>query len=328
MKILAQNPNSYLSPHTTELSRLGNQAVSVSIGDLANIPHGIVLLGIADDTGIKNVNGRVGAAAAPGAVRVKLYKQNLHTTSSPIYDLGDLLPAESIQETHAQAQKIIVAIHQAGHFPIILGGGHDLAAPEALAFLETHSQSPLAFLNLDAHLDLRDTSKNITSGSPWYIVSQSESFQKQKAELVEFGIQAQSNSDVLVGYAKKNKIKIHWLTELRKKSLLKIFSQELLRLAKKKQILVSIDLDGVRAAEAPGCSAPQVQGFSADEILEMARQAGTCKAVKSFGIYELSPPLDPSGVTTALVTQCIVQFLMGYAERQAKGKFGKASRLG
>jgi arginase family enzyme len=88
-------------------------------------------------------------------------------------------------------------------------------------------------------------------------------------------------------------------------------------------VQVSLDIDGVRSIEAPGCSAPQVLGFHAEEAIAMAELAGAEAAVTSFGIYELSPALDPSGITAAVVTQCIVGFFRGYSKRQSQRKIRK-----
>lgn len=303
-----------------EPSRLGNHVETIERERLKHSEHGIVFFGLADDSGVKNVGGRPGAAEGPAAFRGKFYKFHGDKFPFPVYDLGDLLPETDIESTHRVATNLIAEIHAAGHIPFILGGGHDLAFPEARAFLESHERP--AFLNLDAHLDLRDTKSGITSGSPWYLLTQLPDFGKKKAELVEFGCQRHCNSSILTAYAAEKKIPIHWLDELRAKPnlLLQTYHKELQRLARKHDIQVSLDIDGVRAAEAPGCSAPQVLGFYAEEAIAMAEAAGACPAVQSFGIYELSPALDANGQTAALVAHCALGFLRGFASRQMKKK--------
>ncbi len=283
---------------------------TISLETLASLSHGVVFFGLADDQGIKNVGGRVGASQGPASFRRKFCRLRFPHLPFPVYDLGDLQPENTIEETHRAARDVIGQIHAAGHSPVIIGGGHDLAFPEAAALLDS-VKKPIRFVNLDAHLDVRDTGKGITSGSPWYLLAESPEFQKSKSEIFEVGIQPHCNAVELQEYARKKKFSITWFSELRGKDMAKYLTS----LLKGKTALVSLDIDSVRWSDAPGCSAPQNTGFTADEAIAMSFAAGSAKAVRSFGIYELSPPLDREEQTAALVARCAYAFLEGYSTR-------------
>jgi len=315
MKILHITPKKFLSATKNEKSRLGNQVQAINITLLKKQPHGIVFFGIPSDQGIRNVGGRLGAAKAPDTIRSKLYHFTSKKFSFPIYDFGNLIIPSSIEETHAGAAEAISLIRRAGHLPIILGGGHDLAYPEALSLLQ-NEKNPCGFLNIDAHLDLRNTEHGITSGSPWYLLLQNPLFKKQKCSLIEFGIQSHCNVDTLFEYAKNKKVEIHSLDKVIS-SPVQSFQKTLSKLTnKKKSILVSLDIDSARSSDAPGCSAPQVRGFSAENIIQMSKLAGKHGKVRSFGIYEVSPPLDQDNRSSTLAAHCILQFLEGFEMRK------------
>jgi formiminoglutamase len=322
MKIAAQNPQNFLSKKNSDPSRLGQKVSSISLADLAARPHGIVFLGLADDTGIQNVGGRPGARLAPTAIREKLYRFTSADFTLPLYDLGNLEPAGEIADTHRQATSIIRQIHQSGHFPIILGGGHDLAYPEALALLEEYEKEPLFFINADAHLDLRNIENGITSGSPWYLLLEHKKYNFKKHSLFEFGIQAHCNTAELLTYAHTHHVKIFWYEKIKKAAsriLQRVFAS-----CRSGKILFSLDIDSVRNFEAPGCSAPQTFGFTAEQVVEFCEYAGANKNTASFGLYEVSPPLDIDGRTATLAAHCILAFLRG-REKQigAKMKHGR-----
>lgn len=331
MKILTfrNSDDSSINPDST---RMGGQITAVSLDTIKQNPHGVVILGLADDQGVRNVGGRPGACQGPEAFRSKFYRFARNSLSFPLYDLGDLQPEDTIEATHEAAKEAIKLIHAAGHFPLLIGGGHDLAFPEAMALLEHERMKPLQFINLDAHLDLRNSYNGITSGSPWYLLAESLNFKNSRSKLLEIGIQTQCNSRELVEYAQKRKIEILWLHELRQKetSLEKLLAARL----KSGISLVSLDIDGVRWSDAPGCSAPQNTGFTAEEAINMSFVAGKSKTVRSFGIYELCPPLDKDNQTAALVARCAYAFLEGFANRfqvphrqvQLKGYGGKEKR--
>lgn len=316
MKILPFDPKNACGPSGIDNSRLGLHVSSINFSNLPSLEHGIVILGLADDTGVRNVGGRPGAKEGPSAVRQRLYKFTTGAPPAPIYDLGDLLPAERIEDTHQQAATLVKAVLSAGHFPIVIGGGHDLGFPHALGVLQ-HSGKKTRFWNIDAHLDVRPTTNGITSGSPWYLLREHPLFQKTKSIIEEFGIQPHCNARSLVAYATSHRFGMHWLADLRKarKPAHELFSKLLGPAKGTERLLVSLDIDSVEFAYAPGCSAPQVFGFSPTEAVEMSYTAGAHARVESFGIFELSPPLDPEGKTTLLVAHCINACMQGFFVR-------------
>lgn len=312
MKILTFE-NSGISSLKSDPARMSGRIKVITPDTLKQNPHGVVIFGLADDQGVKNVGGRPGAKEGPLAFRRKFFRFASLPLPFPLYDLGDLQPESTIEATHGNAQEVIQLIHASGHFPLIIGGGHDLAFAEAAALLHHMKTKSLNFINLDAHLDLRNTYNGITSGSPWYLLAELGSFKKSKSKLLEFGVQRQCNTGELIEYAEKQKIEILWLQNLREKKspLEKVLASRL----KLGPTLVSLDIDGVRWSDAPGCSAPQNTGFSSSEAIKMSTVAGKSKNVKSFGIYELSPPLDRDDQTAALVARCAYAFLEGFANR-------------
>lgn len=74
-------------------------------------------------------------------------------------------------------------------------------------------------------------------------------------------------------------------------------------------IVISLDLDAASAADAPGTSAPQSEGFSASEIVEMMEIAGADKKVVSLGIFELNPMLDIDERTARLGATAAYHFI-------------------
>jgi formiminoglutamase len=321
MKILPIDPKNSCSTITNDGSRLGHHVRPINLSDLSSLEHGIVIFGIADDTGIRNVGGRTGAREGPLSARNRLYKFTTGSPSLPIYDLGDLIADDKIEETHAQAAKVVSSIMAAKLFPIVIGGGHDLGFPHALGLLQ-HSRTKTKFWNIDAHLDVRSTEKGITSGSPWYLLREHKLFQETKSSIEEFGIQPHCNAESLVAYAKTHRFGLHWLHDLRKKRRPadEIFVKLLGPAKSTERLLVSLDIDSVDFANAPGCSAPQTLGFSPAEVIQMSFSAGAHGRVDSFGIFELSPPLDPDGRTSLLVAHCINACIQGVSSRRRQKK--------
>lgn len=315
-----QEPKQFLSGSSRDNSRLGFLVEKLSIKRCSQVKHGIVLLGIPDDRAIKNTGGIQGASQAPDHIRTKLFRMVSPNIHFPVYDLGNVVLTNSIKGTHERVEKILKLVRSAGHLPVVFGGGHDLVFPEAKSMIDS-TRSTCGFLNIDAHLDLRNTAKGISSGSPWYLLLEKSAFHQRKCTLTEFGVQEHCNAPDLREYAEKNKIRIVWLDTIRSKneSVEKQFQKELLGLSKANEhILVSLDIDAIKGSDAPGCSAIQTLGFSAEEATAMSFQSGKQVKVDSFGIYEVSPPLDTRDRTSALAAFCVYRFLQGYALRKKR----------
>jgi len=321
MKISPFDPKSVFGTSGADNSRLGMHVSSVGVAALAALEHGIVIVGIADETGVRNVGGRPGAKDGPAAARARMYKFTTGVPMIPIYDLGDLQPFETIERTHEEAAALVREIVARGHFPIVLGGGHDLGFPHALGVLKA-KPGKFRFCNIDAHLDVRPSTPVITSGSPWFLLNEHELFRSTKSRIEEFGVQPHCNAHSLVDYAKKNKFGMHWLEDIRKtkKTADLVFEKLLGPKTGKERLLVSLDIDSAQISDAPGCSAPQTEGFSATEVIRMSFLSGCHPRVESFGVFELSPALDPDGRTALLVAHCINACLNGFAQRRGGQK--------
>lgn len=311
MKILNYEPKSYATPFLDE-SRLGFHVKSIQREDLSHLEKGIILLGCADDTGIRNVGGRLGAAQGPNFLRQKLYRFTTGIPLKPIYDLGDILPATKIESTHETVRELCQEVWAQGHEPIVVGGGHDFGFPHALACLQNFPSKSISILNVDAHLDLRPAIPKVSSGSPWYLLREHSAFSSKKHKILEFGIQGHCNADTLYSYAKQKGISICSLKEIQKEKsgALKAL-EKFLKKQNAKSLLLSLDIDSVCWADAPGCSAPQVEGFPAQDILEICHQLGKSKSCLGMGLFELSPLLDTDGRTSTLAAHCIRTYLTG-----------------
>jgi arginase family enzyme len=74
----------------------------------------------------------------------------------------------------------------------------------------------------------------------------------------------------------------------------------------------------VRSSEAPGCSAPQTEGFTASEAIAMSRSSGADPRVGTFGLFELCPALDTDGRTANLVAHCVLACMQGFGKRKKR----------
>jgi len=275
---------------------------------------GVALIGHADDRAVVNGRGRAGAVSGPSELRRFLSRltpgDRGELDGLPIFDLGDAT-AElgGIDAVHAAIEEAALGALRAGACAVLLGGGHDGAFASHSALLRAVG-GRVAAVNVDAHLDVRPLRDGqITSGTPFRRLAERWG---ARYALVELGIQPQHNARAHREWAAEHGFPILTLEEVRGR-VPEAFAEALR--APAEAVAVSLDLDSVEAASAPGVSAPCPDGLSAADLFACARLAGRDPRVRVLDVMELAPPLDVDGRTARLGAMAIWSFLAGVAER-------------
>jgi len=299
--------------------------IEVTIAAGAPPPDGcaVALLGLPDDTGVRLNGGRPGAADGPRAFRAALARFGTtwdldaeRTLAVRVFDAGDVTPAAgggeaALLETHARVEAAARALHEAGCATVAIGGGHDLALP-CVAALARHRGHAVGGINLDAHLDVRE---RVGSGMPFRRLITGGHVDPRA--FVELGLGRFANDQGDVAWARAQGV-----TLLAADAVLAVhatppdlFAHALAPGAG----FVSIDLDGIDAAFAPGVSAPNPLGVGVADAARLAESAGRDARVGHFDIMELSPPHDADGRTARVAALLFMSFIAGWADGRAGG---------
>lgn len=279
------------------------------------------LLGIPDDTGVHLNQGRPGARLGPAALRDALAR---YGSASPaiaaddgtplimptLLDAGDIVPADSLDATHDRVTAAATALLQAGIVPIAVGGGHDLTFPFARAAC-THA-GVTAGLYLDAHLDVRPTPG---SGMPFRALI--ERCGLRALSLVGFNPLANSREHLDYFSAHHGRLRPPATTPAEALAHIHAVTTAAGPAAdgSPARAFVSIDLDAIDAAHAPGVSALNPAGLAPATAALYATAAGRCPLVACFDIMELNPAHDHDGRTARLAAHLVLCFLVGLAQR-------------
>jgi agmatinase len=73
-----------------------------------------------------------------------------------------------------------------------------------------------------------------------------------------------------------------------------------------KDYYVTIDIDGFDPSIAPGTGTPSHGGFLYYEVLEFLAGLAEHGNVKGMDLVEVSPPHDPTGITSILAAQILM----------------------
>ena len=271
------------------------------------------------------VVGRRGARKGPGALRAALAATKTHHfDAGPVgglCDLGDVrtlvrtLPGDrtaSVAEVQQRVRSAARKVHDADALPVFLGGDNSLTYPNAAPLLG----DSLGCVTLDAHLDVRTVREDPTSGTPY-------------RQLLEDGLDAYAcvgarHFETSTGYA----------DDVRERDGEVVTAEEvgedpvaaadvaLDAMGGIDAVYVSLDLDVLDAAAAPGVSAPTPGGLSTRELYRLLRLLAADDRVAGFEVVECAPRLDVDDRTARAGARAVAHFLAG--RRAAAGASGGA----
>jgi agmatinase len=251
----------------------------------------VQLIGVPTDVNSSHLRG---AAEAPPCIRRALHSlgANLATEDGrelgaelPLEDLGDL----ELEEAPGDHELIVAAARAAAaRGPLLaLGGDHAITFPLVEGLAAVHG--PLAILHFDAHPDLyHDFGGNPRShASPFARILE----RNLASRLVQVGIRA--TTPHLAAQIRRFGVEIVPWTG---------FSPDVVPLPHG-PLYVSIDLDALDPAFAPGVSHPEPGGLSVRDILATLQRIR--ERVVGADVVECNPSRDVNGLTACVAAKLV-----------------------
>lgn len=276
----------------------------------------IAILGVPQSVGVERNGGRTGAENAPSEIRKRLgllttsYGSTILDSSRfTIIDVGDIdCDGCSLEEIHERQFLVVQELLSVVDLVIVIGGGHDIAYPNGVA-LGTVSET-IGVVNIDAHLDVRPLNQFGThSGSPFRQLLNDSRAVIPSNTFIEFGIQPFTASKHHIDYVKSLGQEVYLLDEIRTKGFSNSINEVWEKIRKAQHQYCSIDIDGIASAFAPGVSAPAVDGFTPQEVIQIARLAGSTSTCRLVDFVECNPNYDSDGRTAKLVATLIAHVI-------------------
>ncbi len=319
----------HIAPATWPDIRPGRFAATIA-RDAAPPPGArIALLGLPSDLGTRLNHGRAGSDLGPSMFRLALSRVAADwdgAESRPldlgVWDAGDVPPAPgddagAMHETHRRVTEAVRALADLGLIVACIGGSHDLTFA-GVRGMSLAAGAPYGGLNVDAHLDVRDPRDEPGSGMPFRALIEDGRLDPER--FVEFGIDRFVNS----------RAHTQWLTErggtiITAEKSLAFKSASAVALTRVSRgvtepAFLSIDLDAIDGAAAPGVSAVNPMGLGVPDVARIANSAGADPRFRYVDIMELSPPHDEppppqAGRTARIAATFFMHFVAGVQDR-------------
>lgn len=265
----------------------------------------VAILGLPDDLGVRMNRGRAGAWEGPRAFRAALERYGAATPAlanigawPAVADAGDVeIAGDDLETTHRRVRAAARAIAERGVIPVGIGGGHDLTLPFVQGVADALGRS-LDGVYFDAHLDVREETG---SGMPFRRLLESGAARTLRVH----GLDRIATDRAHLDWFRSHGGQVAW-DDAEPESAGSWPDGEL---------FVSFDLDVIDQSSAPGVSATNPNGWTADRACRWCCNAGRHAGVRCFDIMELCPHHDRGGLTARLAARLFLEFLAGLGER-------------
>jgi formiminoglutamase len=198
--------------------------------------------------------------------------------------------------------------------PIIVGGDHSITAPSVEAFVHARG-GRVGLIQLDAHMDLRNLEDGGPSnGTP--IRQLLDGGVLDGADIVQIGLHAFANAKRYRDFACERGITQITAGEVARTSMRDIIERALaIASARTSAVYVTLDMDVLDQAYAPGVPAMIPGGMTSWQLLDAMRLLGAAPQVRALDVVEIDPAQDPRRATVRTAAHAILTFLAGYARR-------------
>ena len=279
----------------------------------------VVILGAPTDD---LVSDRPGARFGPRAIRAASCSPGPHLETKidgfaelRVLDYGDaaVLPADPAR-THEAIERAVGEVLDAGAVPIVLGGDHGIAEPDIRACARRHG--PIGLVHFDTHTDTGSEvfGVEVSHGTPMYRLVEQGHVDPQR--YVQIGLRGYWPGEAEFAWQRDKGITSLFMHDVRDQGIVAVV-EKAVEAAGEGPTFLSVDIDVLDPAFAPGTGTPEPGGMSTAELLPACRELAARLDLLGADVVEVIPIGVGSADITALAADRIVrEIVTGIAIRR------------
>jgi len=260
----------------------------------------IVVIGVPDES--RSHAKRKGTSRAPDVLRIASNESEFFERGGrliPICPMRGTLEGKRVFDagnvaSKQELQKIVYDVASAGKLPIMIGGDHSLTTETIKA---ASAGKKLSLLYFDAHPDFVSSVRNYYGS---VLTDSAQLLNFRKSMLI--GTRAAEQEEL--ENARKAGLKIVNPLDVAELGVKKVAQMIKARTAGSRTY-ISVDLDCVDPASAPGVSVPSPGGLAAVDVIYLLNKAISGGNVVGIDIVELVPDYDVNGMTSTLAARIL-----------------------
>ena len=268
----------------------------------------VALFGVPLDLGVTN---RPGARFGPRAIRtmerIGPYNHVLDVVPFDVLRCGDIgdVPFGSrydLEACLADIEAFVAGIVATGAKPLAAGGDHSVTYP---ILKSVGADRPVGLIHIDAHCDTEGAMEGTKfhHGAPFRNAVLDGALDPERA--VQIGIRG--SAEFVWEFSYESGMTVIHAEDVTRRGVDDVIA-EALTVVGGGPVYVSLDVDGIDPAFAPGTGTPEVGGLTPREVQTILRGLATTDVVGG-DVVEVAPQYDPSTNTAQVAAQMMFEIL-------------------
>ena len=268
------------------------------------------------------VSDRPGTRFGPRAIRAASCPPGSHLeakldafTELRVVDFGDapVIPADPVR-THAAIEALVAEVLAAGVLPVVLGGDHSISEPDIRAVAAAHG--PVGLVHFDTHTDTGTEvyGVEVSHGTPFYRLVEQGHVDPRR--YVQIGLRGYWPGEAEFAWQAEHGVTSFFMHDVHELGIEEVVGRTL-GLVGEGLVFLTIDVDVLDPAFAPGTGTPEPGGMTTVDLLWAARTLASKLELVAADVVEVIPTAVGSADITALAADRIVrEILTGIALRR------------
>jgi agmatinase len=290
----------------------------------------VVIVGAPFDGGTSH---RPGTRFGPSAMRQACYLA--HDGSRPslamrvdglrdmrVLDAGDVeMFGGDISRSLASLENAVAAVASAGAIPIVLGGDHSIALPDATGVARHLGYGRVSLVHFDAHADTGDIEHGSLVGHGQPMRRLIESGAVRGDRFLQIGLRGYWPGPATLDWMAEKRMRSYEMTELVARGLDDCLTEAFaIAVDECEGVFLSVDVDVVDPGMAPGTGTPEPGGLTARQLLDAVRRCCYELPVVGVDVVEVAPPYDHADITAYLGNRVVLEALSAIARRRSDAR--------
>ncbi len=298
----------------------GGMPMTQDAGDLRGVD--VAIVGAPTDD---LVSDRPGTRFAPRAIRAASCPPGPHLEAGidlfaelRVVDFGDaaVVPADPAR-THEAIERLVGEVVRAGALPVVLGGDHSITEPVIRAVAA--ARGPVGLVHFDAHTDTGEEVFGVerSHGTPMYRLVEAGAVDGSR--YAQIGLRGYWPGPKEFDWQRERGIASFFMHDVRDLGIREVVARALAHVGEG-PVYVTVDVDVLDPAFAPGTGTPEPGGMTSVDLLWAVREVASKIELAGGDVVEVLPTLIGSADVTALVAErTLRELLTGLALRRRAG---------
>ena len=261
------------------------------------------------------VSDRPGTRYGPRAIRAASCPPGPHLEAGidalealRVVDFGDapVIPADAAR-SHEAIEATVGEVVDAGVLPVVLGGDHSISEPDVRAV--SARRGPVGLVHFDTHTDTGTEvfGVSFSHGTPMHKLV--EGGHVDPARYVQIGLRGYWPGKREFEWQRERGIMSLFMHDVRDRGIRAVVAEALERVGAG-PVFVTVDIDVLDPAFAPGTGTPEPGGMTPADLLWACREVAARVELVGADVVEVIPTAVGSADVTALAADRVIRELL------------------